>query len=748
MRVAHRVDSAIRDPRVEFASGAPRETEASPSARTVVAASAVLMFVTLGLIVLTMGGAAHILPIGVRTVVVCLVALTLPGLPLAALLRLPSNGIFASVTISVSIAVHMLLAQLNIAAGLKQAYSFEFVILGVSAIATFFLTRRYLHSGDADEPALVTFGRLAFALGGFVRSISFVLLVGAVALFLVSVATIDTFAAGRFGLTQVLGVDYFLGLGLLSAVLAIEYRCAEINRIALAAANVVLIVYVTMPVAWATRTAPFPTAYAHRFITNWVARLEALPPPVDARMSWAGFFSASVQLMKISGIHDSDAFLVSASLVFSVLMIFPVYAIGLAISGSEKAAWLGATIYVLFNWYQQDYFAPQAAAMQFYATILAVLLWQLRSSDVPALSGGRVTKLVTAWMRTPSRVHGRDFRWTQSVEIVLLIIIAAMIVSHQLTPLVTIIALVLFAATGLTRYKLLWLATVLMFVAWFLYGAYAYWEGHLGEIISDIGGVDSNLNSGVANRISGDPVYGQMQYLRIAASMLLFFTAVWGWFRMPRSPWRPLLFALAVSPFMIVLVQSYGGEVAIRCFLYASPVLAPLAATVVIPALQRASLATHRRWVSGLMTTVVFFTFGVLVVTNRGLNTAFEQTAPETFSISNQLLDQVADADQVAYWGQGLAFTLTRGFVLKPACQNTAETLADCTAAAASISYLVDTKQDETYLEYTYGMKPAEIARAVDLLLTDKGFVLAYEGPEVRVLKRKDAPAVSLRADR
>jgi hypothetical protein len=168
----------------------------------------------------------------------------------------------------------------------------------------------------------------------------------------------------------------------------------------------------------------------------------------------------------------------------------------------------------------------------------------------------------------------------------------------------------------------------------------------------------------------------------------------------------------------------------------------------VFAALQRASLATHRRWVSGLLTSAVLFTFGVLVVTNRGLNTAFEQTAPETFAISNQLVDQVADAEQVAYWGQGLAFTLPRGFELKPACQETAEALADCTAAAASISYLVDTKQDEKYLEYKYGMTPAEIARAVDLLLTEKDFVLVYEGPKVRVLKRKDAPAVGLGADR
>ena len=88
--------------------------------------------------------------------------------------------------------------------------------------------------------------------------------------------------------------------------------------------------------------------------------------------------------------NDSGILLVSASLVMGVCLMFPVHAVGLAITGSRRIAWLGVTMLILFNWYQQDYFAPQAVAMQFYATILAVLFWQLRASNVPQLSGGRL----------------------------------------------------------------------------------------------------------------------------------------------------------------------------------------------------------------------------------------------------------------------------------------------------------------------------------------------------------------------
>ena len=184
----------------------------------------------------------------------------------------------------------------------------------------------------------------------------------------------------------------------------------------LASANVVLLVYITMPVAWADRTAPFPTAYTHRNIMNWVADLGVLPPPVDARMSWAGFFSAGAQLMKIGGITDSDVFLVSASLIFGILLMYPLYAIGLAISRSTRIAWLSVTVYIMFNWYQQDYFSPQAVALQLYATILAILLWQLRTAHVPALVGSRMKRMCTASLRVPGRVPRRSRRWTDSID--------------------------------------------------------------------------------------------------------------------------------------------------------------------------------------------------------------------------------------------------------------------------------------------------------------------------------------------
>lgn len=708
----------------------------------IVASTSTLIVVSLALTVLTAVGAAQTLPSGMRAAVVCAVGLTLPGLPIAGLLRLPFNGIFASVVIAVSISANTLLAQLNFGSGIRQPFIIHAVMLAIAAVALCCFVVRW----RSDAPAVRSWGELVSAkLRNPItpaRRPSIALLTASAVVFGVAVTRLDTRAAGALGVLQALGLDYLFGLLILCTVLAIEYRRPTLDRAMIAIANVVLIVYVTMPVAWADRTAPFSTAYVHAFITNWMVELGTLPPPLDARVSWAGFFSTIAQFMTIGGVQDSDVFIVDASLIFGVLLVFPVYAIGHALGGNPRGAWLGVTVYVLFNWYQQDYFAPQAVAMQLYATVLAVLLWQMKFAAVPNLSGPSWKQFFTAWMRIPGRVAHRTSGWTVGMEMVLVVVIAALVVTHQLTPVAMIAALVLFTLMGLTRHKVLWLAAVLIFVAWFTYGAHDFWQGHLGDIITDIGGVDQNLNASVAARPAGDPVYGRMQYLRIAASVLIVATAAVGLLKMPRGSQKPLLLALAVAPFSIVLVQSYGGEVAIRSFLYASPVLAPLAALVALPLLG----VVERQWIAGVATAVAFFTLAVWVTTDRGLNTSFEHTTPEEVAVSRALLDHV-DADRLAYWGQGAMYGLSKSFELSPTCLDSSAALAEC-ASPSYVDYVVDSDQDEKYLQYQSGVDPGMIRQAMDILLSDKGFEMMYDGRDIRVLKRDGAPTIDLGDER
>ena len=310
---------ALPDRRTRLASWVP----------LVVVISAAVVAASLVVTTLSGFGAAGTLPPAARAGVGVVALLVMPGLPIAALLRLPTNGVFTAVAVSLSLAVNVLAAQLNYAGGLHQPYAVQYAVSAIGVGATAVLGRQWRR-----ERETVNFGsalrwvRRGLAPGGN-RRVSAMLLVAVVALFGSAVHRLDVDAAGSLGLLGVLGVDYYAGLVLLCVVLVIEYRRAVLDRAAVATANVVLIAYITMPVAWSMGTAPFVTAYVHRMITNWLIDSGALPPPVDARISWAGFFSAAANLITTTGLHDSVILLVSASWILGICLMFPVYAIGL-----------------------------------------------------------------------------------------------------------------------------------------------------------------------------------------------------------------------------------------------------------------------------------------------------------------------------------------------------------------------------------------------------------------------------------
>ena len=324
----------------------------------------------------------------------------------------------------------------------------------------------------------------------------------------------------------------------------------------------------------------------------------------------------------------------------------------------------------------------------------------------------------------------------------LAVILAAMVVAHQLTPLAVIGVLVVFSAAGLTRYKLLWLIAFVLFIAWFRYGAADYWQGHLGQVIADIGGVDQNLNSSVSQKITGDPTYRDMQLLRIIAALLLMGLAFIGWWRLrrlPRSrPW--LVAALALGPFGLVLLQSYGGEVAIRAFLYGSPVLSPLVALCIVPLLRPRSARPIVRRVSVVAAGCVLLGTALLVTANRGLNISFERTKPNELAIATELVGKIGDHG-LGYWGQGGLYGVPRTFELADSCFASAEELATCTAQP-EVDYFANTEQDENFIRLSVGLSQATMQRALELLQTEKGFQAIYDSGGVLVLKRPSAPIV------
>ena len=157
--------------------------------------------------------------------------------------------------------------------------------------------------------------------------------------------------------------------------------------------------------------------------------------------------------------------------------------------------------------------------------------------------------------------------------------------SHQLTPFNMIAAclgLVVVRRCTITGLPVL-LAVIV--TAWVSFAAVGFWSGHLSALFGDLGNFGGNLTSSVADRVTGTAQHRDVIKLRSAFAAVVLLMAAVGMLR--RRRWvidDRVLITLLVMPFLAFATQSYGGEIALRVYLFALPGAAVLAACLFFPA--------------------------------------------------------------------------------------------------------------------------------------------------------------------
>lgn len=757
MSVGTGTDPVVETTAIEPVGSAKSSTQVAAFGwplRPALAVAATIAVAALILDLLVAADSSSWLPEPVRVVVVLAAALLLPGVPIIAALRVPGRAVAASLVMSLSLAVTILAAQFTIICGAWSPLRTQAIFAGVSLVACVLVWRKevpVLAAGSAlsRRPVLSRF-----------RVSSLAALAIALVLFVVAARSLNFTAAGHFGVITEVGVAYVFGLALVCAVLVLTLGRRVIDHVVMTASVLVFVTFTTLLVSASSGETSIPTAFVHRGFIAAIMESAALPNAVDARFSWAGFFSTSAHLVSAAGLPDAHAFMTYAPLFFNALMIFPLYAIALVIAGRVRLAWLAVVLYQLFNWYQQDYFAPQAVAMFFYATILATLLWQLRAAPLPTIGTGFKAALTQAPRRTPGLVPGFSKTRTLVIGAILLIIVLANTVSHQITPMLVVIALAIFSFFGATRYRTLWLAAGLIFAAWFSYGATDYWMGHLSSIFNEIGQIGNSVGRGVADRITGDPVYQQMQYLRMGASGIFALIAFAGWLlSRSRRTWLAAGFICA-APFSLVILQSYGGEMIIRCFVLASPVLAPYAAIALANAGRRLRrlfrqplrrpLVGRAQYVRIGALTLALLAAGMVLTVNRGLNTAFEASTREQVRVTDAFISQVPPSSTIMSWSHGPHTVGVRRMFdpLAPRMQyiDTYPCLGNLTNCAIERepTYIYITSQGVGMLRLQYGQSESSLSSDIDGIMENSVYLPMYEGPTVLILRRFDAPVIEI----
>ncbi|WP_395361153.1 glycosyltransferase [Streptomyces sp. YH02] len=324
----------------------------------------------------------------------------------------------------------------------------------------------------------------------------------------------------------------------------------------------------------ATPTLLYPTlryswAWKHLAVIDAMIRHGGEVPNADkfsVYNDWPGFFQLHALFLRTTGLESSVGYAAWTPPFANALLLAPLLLLYRSVTRDRRLVWGAVWIFYSCSWVGQDYFAPQSFAFLLFMTVIALLFRQLRSSALPRPD--------------PRRREG----WPPGLLVLVVVLVAAIVVSHPLTPLMLISALALLSLPRRSRRLALpvLIATVVLTAAWDATVARSYISVNISYLVDSLTQPDQNVSSGLA--ALGDAAPGQilLSWVDRGLSAAVAVLAVAGLLvrRWTRRTGLPLL---AAAPLPLLTVNAYGGEMLFRAYLFALPAAAFLVAALLLP---------------------------------------------------------------------------------------------------------------------------------------------------------------------
>jgi hypothetical protein len=487
-------------------------------------------------------------------------------------------------------------------------------------------------------------------------------------LFLSSLHRIELGQMTGLGLISVLPVASLAGTGLVVLGFVLMLGLSAPRSAVLGVMLAAIVLCLDGVTAIAEPEPRFATAYQIAGFVEYIRTTGHTAPGIDAYFSWPGFFALTAFVESAIGRHDLLPVLRWWPAVIDLLCLVPLAQIMRGLRLNWRATWFALLVFSVGNWVGQDYFSPQSFNYLLYLVFIAILLTWFGTAT-PAKPAGRAESGDSG---TPGRLRwlmfGRLARGERaprpvslSGRVILLLLLVAIFVtsavSHQLTPFLMLAAcagLVLARRCTLTGLPVL-LGVIL--IGWISFGTVAYWSGHLAGIFSGVGHLGANVSSSVGDRLTGStPLHQDALYIRVGFAAVVMAAAGLGLLRrrLALISDRTLLVLLCV-PFLSVGLQSYGGEIALRVYLFALPAASVLAACLFFPDVA----AARRSWRPLASAAVAGVLFAGLFFGARYGNEAFEQTPPGELAAMNYVYAHDADGLRLAWLSNAPAINVT-----------------------------------------------------------------------------------------
>lgn len=450
-------------------------------------------------------------------------------------------------------------------------------------------------------------------------------LVSALTLWALSLPVIEVARITDYGLVSALPWTFYAALGLVTMSFCVAVFNSRTSTALLAAHVVVLIVilHATLPLVY--ESPRYAYVYKHIGVVDYLLRHGGFDRSVDIYHNWPGFFVLGALFTELAGFSKATSYVAWSQPFFNLLSLAALVFIFQALTLDRRLIWLSCWFFFATNWIGQDYFSPQAVTFFGYLVTIGLCLKWLRITSASPTARREPWQLVRPLVKAYRWIVDQRARESSTTVVpsrdqrvvalaIALVVFMGIVISHQLTPWMTIAGVTSLVVFRRCRPRTLPVVMILLAVGWMML-AYPFLTRV--QVFESAGDLGQNVQLVDLSNLGEGRVFVAVTSRALTIGMWLL--GGWGMLRRLRHGYWDLAGGLlALSPLPTVVAESYGGEILLRVFLFSLPWMAFFAA---------AGFCTRRDLAgSWKRVTAVFVTsnllLGSLLITYYGLERA------------------------------------------------------------------------------------------------------------------------------
>ncbi|PSJ53781.1 hypothetical protein [Pseudaminobacter soli (ex Li et al. 2025)] len=581
------------------------------------------------------------------------------------------------------------------------------------------------------------------------KILSLASLVAAMGLWWMILPAIDPDRMTDLGLVSILPLQFYGAMALLAAgfALALSSRSTVGLLPVLHIVGLVSILHATPALVYGTLR--YSWAWKHLGIVDYIQRHGAVDRIADylsVYHNWPTLFLVTAWLCNLLGLNSLDlSYIVRFTpVVLNLGFVATLILIYRHLCGDSKQVMTAAWIFVVGNWVGQDYFSPQGVTFLFYLLLLALFLGPLRRDTGIAVPErlGIVTRVWASAVGAPSMWQYYHTTGDKALATVTaLILIAAIVSTHQLTPLLVILATGGLALIGRLSPGFL-LFAIIGELAWTLYFAAPFVATHLISEIAQLGEIAGAVGQMADTSIMSPDRVWVVWVGRTLSATIVVAAAIGGLRRLARGYRDGTAIVLSLVPFPLVIIP-YGGEILFRAYLFALPMLAFFAASMLFPRRD-----AGRAIASCFLAVLAFLGAIAFLFANNGKDREY-WFAPDEIETAHWLYSTAPAGSLLiegarSYPSQFLNY---ENFTYVPISEEDADERAGILADPVGVlerwlnddtkqdAYFIITRSQKAYLEAQGIVPVGSLAEIEKKLLASPHFMLAKASPNALVFK-------------